>query len=127
LINCEHVSATETFLYRDLTYRANGFSALRAFVNGSPRLHDISFGAFRRFGVATFPDAAEGGGEMNAIKYDAPSVQLVRSSEDRHTDADRLEWVPAAGLEAVARVYAKIIDQVNGLERKDLLPAERRP
>jgi hypothetical protein len=122
MINCEHVAATATYLYRDVTYRANAFSALRAFVNGSSRLNDIAFRAFRTFGVATFPDAAEGGGEMNAIKYDAPAVQLVRSSEDRHTDADRADWVPAAGMEAVARAYAKIIDAVNGLERQQLLP-----
>jgi hypothetical protein len=30
--------------------------------------------------------------------------------------------VPAPGLEAVARGYAKIIDDVNRLDRRDLMP-----
>ena len=33
-----------------------------------------------------------------------------------------LAIVPAAGLEAVARAYAKIIDQVNTLDRSSLMP-----
>jgi len=31
--------------------------------------------------------------------------------------------VPAAGLEQVGRAYAKIIDEINKLPRRDLLPA----
>jgi hypothetical protein len=33
--------------------------------------------------------------------------------------------VPAAGLEAVARSYARIIDDVNKLDRKDLVSVAR--
>jgi hypothetical protein len=127
MINCEHISATENYLFRDGTYRANAFSALRWFINGSPRLHDLVFTAFRTFGVATFPDAQEGAGEMGAVKNDAPSVQVLRSTEDKHTDEDRVDWVPAAGLEAVTRAHAKIIDEVNRLEKKDLVDVARRP
>ena len=39
-----------------------------------------------------------------------------------HTDHDTVAVVPAAGLEAVARAYAKIIDQVNKLDRSSLMP-----
>jgi len=30
----------------------------------------------------------------------------------KHTDDDKPEWVPAAGLEAVARSFARVVDQV---------------
>jgi hypothetical protein len=56
---------------------------------------------------------------------DVPSIQIIRSPVTKHTDDDKPEWVPAAGLEAVARAYARIIDDVNKLDRKDLLPAAR--
>jgi hypothetical protein len=122
MINCEHLSATEAFVFRDAKQRANAFSPLRYYFNGSSQLSDIMFGAFRTFGIATFPDWQDGAGEMGHAKLDAPSLQILRSPDDKHSDADTIDWVPAAGLEAVTRAYAKIIDQVNKLDRKQLLP-----
>ena len=60
---------------------------------------------------------------MGAIFRLRPSLQLIRSPELKHTDADVPELVPAVGLEAVGRSYAKIIDEVNKLDIKDLEPA----
>ena len=40
---------------------------------------------------------------MMAIDRDAPSVQLIRAPDHKHTDGDVADLVPAAGLEAVAR------------------------
>ena len=59
-------------------------------------------------------------GEMGAIFRLTPSLQLIRSPENKHTDADIPEYVPAAGLEAVGRAYAKIIDEANKLDIKAL-------
>jgi hypothetical protein len=59
-------------------------------------------------------------GEMMAIDKEAPSVQLIRSPEHKHTDGDILELVPGVGVEAVARAYAKIIDEVNKLDINQL-------
>jgi hypothetical protein len=59
---------------------------------------------------------------MGAVKQDAPSLQILRSPDDKHSDQDTNDWVPAVGLEAVTRAYAKIIDQVNKAERRQLLP-----
>jgi hypothetical protein len=73
--------------------------------------------------AATFVDMQQGAGEMGAVKLDAPSLQILRSPDDKHTDMDTLEWVPASGLEAVTRAYAKIIDETNRVDRKDLLSA----
>jgi hypothetical protein len=64
-------------------------------------------------------------GEMGIMARDVPTLQLIRSPVTKHTDADIPEWVPAVGLEQVGRAYAKIIDEVNKLDRQDLLPAAR--
>ncbi len=55
-------------------------------------------------------------GEMMAIDKEAPSVQLIRSPEHKYTDGDVPALVPAAGLETVARAFAKIIDGANELD-----------
>jgi hypothetical protein len=60
---------------------------------------------------------------MMAIDKDAPSVQLIRSPEHKHTDGDVPELVPAAGLEAAARAFAKILDQANELDLEELQAA----
>ena len=64
-------------------------------------------------------------GEMGAIDELAPSIQLIRSPEIKHTNMDIPELVPSSGLEAVARAFAKVIDEVNKLDLKDLQPGTR--
>src|SRR5262249_224595 len=49
-----------------------------------------------------------------------PSIQLITSPFYYHSDHDRASDVPEAGLERVARAYAKIVDQVNTLQRAEL-------
>jgi hypothetical protein len=61
-------------------------------------------------------------GEMGSVARDLPSIQIIRSPEIKHTDQDIPDWVPEAGLEAVARAYARIIDDVNALDREALQP-----
>jgi hypothetical protein len=64
-------------------------------------------------------------GDMGVVAKDIPSIQIIRSPVTKHTDDDKPEWVPAAGLEAVARSYARIIDEVNKLDRSQLTTAVR--
>ena len=92
-------------------------------VYGSEQLLDITLDAYRTFGVSVI-GAMDGRatGEMMAIDKEAPSVQLIRSPEHKHTDGDVAALVPAVGLDAVARSFAKIIDEVNTLDLVDLLP-----
>jgi hypothetical protein len=81
--------------------------------------------AFRRFNVGITADMDPGAsGEAGSLARDAPMMQVITSPEIKHTEQDTPEWVPSAGLEQVARAYAKIIDEVNKLDRKDLLPAQ---
>jgi len=51
-------------------------------------------------------------------------MQILRSPDDKHSDQDTIDWVPAAGLEAVTRAHAKVIDQVNKIDRAELLPVK---
>jgi hypothetical protein len=59
-------------------------------------------------------------GEMGAVARDAPSIQVITSPEPKHTEQDGIEWVPANGLEQIARAYARIIDEVNKLDRRQI-------
>ena len=57
---------------------------------------------------------------------DVPSMQVITSPEIKHTEQDTPEWIPAVGLEQVARAYAKIIDELNRLDRREIVPAPGR-
>jgi hypothetical protein len=95
--------------------------ARRWWVYGSDTLAGLALDAYRTFGVAVYhemePNAS---GDMGQASLDAPSVQMIESPAFYHTDHDTPEIVPASGLEAVARAYAKLIDSVNGTDRRNL-------
>jgi hypothetical protein len=93
-------------------------------VNGSDRLAALVLDAYKTFGVTIYEDMdPTTTGDMSPIDRDAPSIQLIESALFYHTDHDQLNYVPAPGLEAVARAFAKIIDDVNRLELSKLRPA----
>jgi hypothetical protein len=123
MINCEHVSVTQTYLWGPNLRKSNQADARRWWVFGSPKLADVVLNAYRTFGVAVYhemePNAS---GDMGHVSRDAPSIQMIESPNFYHSDHDRPEVVPASGLEAVARAFAKIIDQVNRLDRQEILP-----
>ena len=102
----------------------NAVSPMRWWVHGSPALLDVVLDAFNRFNVGITADMEPGAsGEMGRMARDVPSMQVITSPEIKHTEQDTPEWVPAVGLEQVARAYAKIIDGVNTLDRPALQPA----
>ena len=114
MINCEHIAAAQTLNWSTKLREATGVDPRRWFVNGSRKLTDIVLGAYHTFGVNIVGDMdPSASGEMGAIDRIAPSLQLIHSPEIRHTDHDVPEIVPAVGLEAVGRAYAKIIDEIN--------------
>jgi hypothetical protein len=104
-------------------HMSDNIDARRWWVNGSSKLASLTLNAFKTFGVTIYdtmdPTTT---GDMMAIDRDAPSMQLIESAVYYHTDHDTVAVVPAPGLAAVARAYAKIIDQVNTLDRTALLP-----
>jgi hypothetical protein len=125
MINCEHIAVSQTLNWQTTLRRSTVVWPRRWWVNGSPRLTDLTLDAYRTTGVGVIGDMdSSATGEMGAIARLAPSVQLIRSPESKHTDADIRAFVPSSGLEAVGRAYAMIIDGANKLERPELLPAK---
>jgi hypothetical protein len=124
MINCEHVSVTQTYYDRSKPemHKSTNIDARRWYLNGSDKLASIVLSAYKTFGVTIY-DTMDGNasGDMGHCDRDAPALQLIESAVFYHTDHDTDENVPAPGLEAVARAYAKIIDQVNQVDRAALL------
>jgi hypothetical protein len=123
MINLEHVAAMRTKYWGYQLRKTTAVSPMRWWVWGSPKLLDIALGSFARFNVGITADMDPGAsGEMGPIARDAPSIQVITSPEVKHTEQDTEEWVPAVGLEQIARAYARIVDEVNKLDRRDVLP-----
>ncbi len=122
-INLEHVAVTRTKYWGPELRKMNAVSPMRWWVWGSRDLLNIALDSFNRFNVGVTADM-EGGasGEMSRMARLVPSIQLITSPEIKHTEQDTPEWVPAVGLEQVARAYARIIDEVNRLDREAILP-----
>jgi hypothetical protein len=124
MINCEHVSVTQAYFDRTKPElrKSTNIDARRWFVNGSDKLASIVLNSYKTFGVTIY-DVMDPftTGDMSHCDHDAPAIQLIESAVFYHTDQDTPEIVPAPGLEAVARAYAKIIDQINKLDREQLI------
>ena len=115
LLNCEHTSQTQTYLMGRNLVAANTVSARRWYVGGSERLKAIARRAFRDFGIALYAEPERRpGGELSKVYQDAPGLHIIDHAI-YHTDLDTPERVPTAGLEAAARAFARIIDEVNEL------------
>lgn len=125
MFNCEHVSATQTYIRGPVVRKSNGIAARRWWVYGSDTLASISHAAWKTFGVTTYHDMEERCcGDSSAISRDIPNVVLMESPVFYHTNQDIPALVPNEGLQAVARSYAKIIDEANKHSRQALaLPA----
>jgi hypothetical protein len=125
VINCEHVSVTQTYFDRSgpFLHNSDNIDARRWWVNGSSKLAATALNAWKLFGVTVYDTMdSSASGDMGAIDRDVPTIQLIESAVYYHTDHDTPQVVPAPGLEAVARAYAKIIDQVNTMDRSQLMP-----
>ena len=130
MINCEHVSAIQMHWDRfgASVRRTDNIAARRWWVFGSSALAKAVLGAYRAFGVTIYDDMdGTTTGDMSHIDRDAPSVQLIESALYYHTNFDTPNYVPNPGMEAVTRAYAKVIDDVNALDRSALLATPVRP
>jgi hypothetical protein len=122
-INLEHMAVVDTHNWGTALRKANNVSARRWWVNGSDKLVEIVGRSLLTFGVPLIVDMDSGAsGDMGSMARDLPTMQTIESPEVKHADADTIEWIPAVGIEAIARAYAKIIDQVNTLVRAELQP-----
>ena len=93
--------------------------------NGSRRLIDIGIKAFDTFGVATYDGTDPVSmAEISRISRLAPSFGVINVDTYYHSDHETPETVPWTGLGAVTRAFAKIIDDVNKVDIKDLQPVQ---
>jgi Peptidase family M28 len=121
IINCEHTAANQLVAYNGTVRKASSTSPLLWYVGGSAQLEQIVLGAYRTFGVPIY-DRGErsAAGEIGRIQNLAPSMQLIDTGLYWHSDLETPDIIPAAGLAATTRAYAKIIADVNAVDLKDL-------
>ena len=125
-INLEHVAVVRTKYWGNKLRMTTAVAPMRWWVWGSRDLMNLSLNAFGRFNVGITADMDPGAsGEMGSMARDVPTMQVITSPEIKHTEQDTPEWVPAAGLEQITRAYAKIIDDVNRLDRRQLMSASK--
>lgn len=124
LINCEHTSVTQMNQFGAAgIFKTTATSARQWWINGSDRLASIVFDTYKKFGVAIWDDAMYEGGGIGPFSREMTSIQLIVSPVYYSSDLDGADVVPAPGLEAVARSYAKIIDATAALSRDELRQA----
>ena len=124
IINAEHVTTTQTYLFANMLRKSNAATAHRFFVGRSRRLARILVDNFQLFGVALYelPSTRFGvAGDLVKLVDDAPGIEVIESNAFYHSDEDKPAVVPAAGLESITRAYAKIIDDINKLDLKDIV------
>jgi hypothetical protein len=131
IINCQHTSAMQFIQYESPEgtnypeqgglYKTQTVNARQYWIYGSDKLARIIFDSLAQFGVALWDYAMNDGSGLGAVARDAPSLQTLVTPVYFSSDYDRPEFVPASGLEMVGRAYAKIIDQVNGLSRAEIV------
>jgi len=122
-INLEHVAVVRTKYWGNKLRMTTGVAPMRWWVWGSKGLLDVAVNTFARFNVGITADMDPGAsGEMGSMARDVPTIQVITSPEIKHTEQDTPEWVPSSGLEQIARAYARIIDEVNKLDRAQIMP-----
>ena len=127
MINLEHVSVVRTKYWGPKLRKTTAVAPMRWWVWGSRPLLDVTLNAFKRFNISVTADMDDGAsGEMGQVARSAPSIQVISSPEVKHTEQDTAEWVPAVGLQQIARAYAKIIDDLNKFSLRELQPGHAR-
>ena len=132
LINCEHTAAAGVELLGEAIRVVAGEAGFLWYGGGNqrPKLQEAAYKAFQQFGVPIYaePEPGTPGGEASRLYQFVPAVQASNYNMFFHSDAETPATVPAPGLVASARAYAKVIEEVNKMELKDLqLPAPPPP
>ena len=129
VINAEHPSTVQTivrarYLRKDEITWANTYMPQQWYAGGPsrPNLQAIAVRAFEEFGVSILNDPNERppAGDLGRVYRFTPGVATSEFFHYFHTDLETPETVLWTGLEATTRAYARIIDEVNGLELSDL-------
>jgi len=120
MINCEHVSAVQTYYWNSALRSSDNVDARRWYIYGSSKLASIALNDWKTFGVTIYNTMETyASGDGGNVDTDRPYIQTIESPAWYHTNMP--EIAPASGMEAVARSYAKIIDDVNKVDINDLM------
>jgi hypothetical protein len=124
VINAEHTALTAQHFFAGNLRPSNTMNALHWSFNGSRKLIDIAVKAFSAFGVPTY-DGTDGVAmaEISRISRLVPSFGVIDVDTYYHSDHETDATVPWTGLAATTRAFAKIMDEVNKVEIKDLQPS----
>jgi hypothetical protein len=122
LINAEHTAHALLDHWGGALEPTNTLGPFDWNVNGSPELLGIVNRSFDAFGVPRWTRMNGLGGEIGRIDTVVPSVNVMHAGVLLHTNAETAEAIPAVGLAATTRAYARIIDEVNRVELSTLLP-----
>jgi len=123
LINLEHTGHARVERSGNSLYTVNVQGTFGWGATGSPAAIGIATRAYDLFLVPRRPGVNSGGpgAESNLIApFVAASTGVIHAAPFYHTDAEAADTVPASGIEAVTRAYAKIIDDVNRLSIAEL-------
>jgi hypothetical protein len=131
VINMEHLSQTQTYWASpgsgsrgyagpDGLVYSNTVSARRWYASGSDRLRELVRTTWRDFGVATYAAPENNpGGELGPYPAVAPSIHIIDHTF-YHTSMDTPALVPASGLQSSVQAFAKIIDEVNEMDMREV-------
>ena len=122
LINAEHTAHALVDHWGAALHATNSLGPFDWSVNGSAELLEIANRSFDEFGVPRWAQMRGLGGEISRIDSLVPSVNLMHAGVLLHSNAETVEAIPAAGLAATTRAYAKIIDEANRLGLAALVP-----
>jgi hypothetical protein len=122
LINCEHTAANLLISSNNnVIHSASVESPMSWYIGGSPKLAQIVTDAYRMFDVKLMAErSGSAAGEIGRIQNLAPSLQLIDTGLYWHSDKETSDLIPASGLQAVTRAYAKIITDTGSVPIKDL-------
>lgn len=128
LINCEHTAAVGQELLGEGIRVVAAEAGFLWYGGGNqrPKLQTAAYKAFQEFGVPIYaePEPGTPGGEASRLYPYVAAVQASNYNMFFHSDAETPAMVPAPGLAASARAYAKVIEEVNKMDLKELqLPA----
>ena len=91
VINAEHVTTTQTYLYGNVLRKSNTITAHRFFVGRSRRLAELLVDDFRLFGVGLYelPSTRFAvAGDLSKLTEDAPGIEVIESNAFYHSDQD---------------------------------------
>jgi hypothetical protein len=122
-MNGEHTAAGQTYLRGPVIRKANAANAFWWSLEGSKRFQTLVLNAYRTFGVATYAEPEPGTPPGATGDYGRiATLGLVDAGLFYHTEGETADTIPPFGLEAATRAFAKIIDEVNTLDSRELMP-----